>query len=122
LTAGSVAVLFGIACLLLAVRIFVRVGLPEGIKAVAYLWVLTLVVPLPMSFGVNLLWRLVAWRLFAGCWLIGCAALYLVGILCIAPHYRVDLTSVVVVAAPFLALHSGGLFLLLMRRPPSDGL
>jgi hypothetical protein len=121
LTAGCVAVLFGIACLSLTARVFVRVGLPEGVKAVVYLWILTLAVPLPVSFGVNLVGGLVPWRLFAGWWLIACGVVYLMGILWIMPDYRVDLASLVAVVAPGLALLSGGSLLLLLRQRQTDG-
>jgi hypothetical protein len=103
--------------LLLAVWVFVKVGLPEGVKAVASLWILTLLVPLPVSLGVNLMVVLVPWRVFAGCWLIACSAVYLMGILWVAPDYKIDL---ILVGAPFLALLLGGSLLLLPRWRPTD--
>jgi hypothetical protein len=124
LTAGSVAALFGIACLLLITRTLIRVGWPAGFKACAYLWAFTLTVPLPISLGVNLAWRLVRWRLFVGWWLIALAAILEVGVLLTTPDlkaYRLDLMSPVVIVVLFLAFLSGGLFLLLIRRRPNDG-
>lgn len=50
-------------------------------KALIYFWLLPLVIPLPVSLGVNLLWKAVSWRLFASWWLIVWATLYLAAIL-----------------------------------------
>jgi hypothetical protein len=73
-------------------------------------------VPLPVSLGLNLAWGLAPWRLFAGWWLIACSVLYLVGIVWVAPNYRVELASLVLVGAPFLALLSAGSLLLLIPK------
>jgi hypothetical protein len=54
IAAATAAILFGAACLVMAVRIFARTGPPVGMKAVAYLLILPLVIPLPLSLGVNL--------------------------------------------------------------------
>src|SRR5262245_46495478 len=107
-TAGIVAMLFGTACLVMAVRIFLRTGPPEGAKAAAYLWLLPLVIPLPMSLGVNLLWGVVKWRVFTGWWLVAVGLLYLGGIFWILPDYQVTLPSLLLVTSPAAVLLLAG--------------
>ena len=116
-----VAILFGVACLVLAVRIFARAGMPAGMKAVAYLWILPLLIALPVSFGLNLMWRAVPWRRFAGWWLIGWGTLYLAGLLRVLPEYRFELLAFLAVASPGLASLLGGSFLLWRGRRADPG-
>jgi hypothetical protein len=121
LTAGSIAVLLGTICLFWVTRTLIRVGWPEGFKASAYLWFVTLTVPLPVSLAVNLVWEVVPWRCFAGGWLIAFATIHCVGIFLAAADlraYRFNLTFPALVGVPFLAFLSGGLLLLLIRRRP----
>jgi hypothetical protein len=99
------------------------VGWPAGFKACAYLWVFTLTVPLPISLGVNMVWRPLRWRSFIGWWLIALAAILEVSVLLAAPDlkaYRLDPISPVLVVALFFAFLSGGLLLLLTRRHRND--
>jgi hypothetical protein len=123
LTTGSVAVLLGITCLVLVTRTLMRVGWPQGFKAWAYLWFVTLTVPLPVSLGVNLVCQATRWRLFAGWWLIALTVTHVVGVLLAAPDfklYRLDVQFPIFIGAPFLVFLSGGLLLLLIRRHPPD--
>ena len=107
-----VSILFGVACLVLAVRVFARAGMPAGMKAVAYLWILPLVIALPVSFGLNLMRRAVPWRRFAAWWLTGWGTLYLAGLLWVLPDYRFELLAFLAVASPRLVSLLGGSFLL----------
>jgi hypothetical protein len=112
IAAATTAILFGLACLVMAVRIFARTGPPAGMKAVVYLWVLPLAVPLPVSFGMNLLRQVVAWRVFAAGWLAAWGTLYLTGLLWVLPDYRFELLPFLAVASPGVACLIGGLLLL----------
>jgi len=116
-----VAILFGVACLVLAVRIFARAGMPAGMKAVAYLWILPLVIALPVSFGVNLMRRAVSWRRFAAWWLLGWGSLYLAGLLWVLPDYRFEPLAFLAVASPGLASLLGGSILFWRGRRADPG-
>lgn len=105
------AVLFGAACLVMEERIFARTGPPSGMKAVAYLLILPLTIPLPLSLGVNLLWHVVSWRRFAGGWLVVWGSINLACLLGVSPGYRFELLPYLALASPGVAFVAAGLFL-----------
>jgi len=112
---ATLAILFGQGFLLLFVRTLARVGPPNGMKAVLYVWLSALLILLPISFGVNLLWKLLSWRLFTGCWLSGWSVVYIVGLLSVLPRYKLD-WSVPCFFMPGLGLLATGMLLLLRNN------
>jgi hypothetical protein len=93
-----------------------RVGFPQlqwGAKGVAYAWVLTISILLPLTTGLALLWRIRSWRLFVGWWLLTTALLALGSFVSFLPYQDGPLTLVVGSAVCVLPSILCSLFLLL---------
>jgi hypothetical protein len=122
--AGSILVLLGVICLLLLMYALIHAGWPEGLSASIYLWMLSLSVALPVSLGVNLIGRLVRWRLFLGWWLIGLGVMHIAAVLLFLPdlrRYKIDLTLPAFIGVPLLVFLPSGLLVLLTGRHSTNG-
>jgi hypothetical protein len=120
---GVLLCLVGLTALTLFLRGFWRAGLPLYWRAgvpqldlggAIYAWAFLVTVPLPITTGVAILWRIRSWRPFVGCGLLAAGVLALATMRWVFPLYQGGPEAILVgSAACGLPLILAGLFLLL---------